>query len=75
MPGFGLCGVYQVEAGQGLEHVYGLLKGSDTTVYPAVRALGFKPVLYLFYESLPMDSKFVETGFIDRVIQLRAVKG
>jgi hypothetical protein len=38
-------------------------------VYRAVRALGFEPALYLYYESQPMDGKFVQTGLIDRVIQ------
>jgi hypothetical protein len=67
--GFGLRHVYQVEGGRGLEHVYGLLKGSDTTVYRAVLVLGFEPVLYLYYESQPTDNKFVETGLIHRVTQ------
>jgi len=70
MLGFGLRHVYQVEGGGGLDHVYGLLKGSDATVYRAVRTLGFEPVLYLYFESeLDDDNDFVEAGLIDRVIQ------
>jgi hypothetical protein len=46
--GFGLRHVYQV--GDTLNHVYGLLKGSDAAVYQSMRALGFEPVLYLYYE-------------------------
>ncbi len=72
MLGFGLRHVYQVEGGRGLDHVYGLLKGSDATVYRAVRALGFEPMLYLYYESELYDSGFVEAGLIDRVIQTEA---
>jgi hypothetical protein len=45
---FGLQHVYQVE--DTLEHVYGLLKGSDAIVYQNLRALGFEPVLYFQYE-------------------------
>jgi hypothetical protein len=74
MLGFGLQHVYQVESGQGLEHVYGLLKRSDAMVYQAIRALWFEPVLYPYYESQWMDSNFVETGLIVRLIQPRAVK-
>src|SRR5229473_6435713 len=69
MPGFGLRHVYQVEGGGGLDHVYGLLKGSDATVYRAVRALGFEPVLYLYYETQPYGCPFTEAGLIDRVMQ------
>jgi hypothetical protein len=47
--GFGLRHVYQVE--DKLEHVYSLLKGSDAALYQSLRALGFEPVLYLFYDS------------------------
>jgi 2-oxoglutarate-Fe(II)-dependent oxygenase superfamily protein len=69
MLGFGLRHVYQVEGGGGLDHVYGLLKGSDATVYQAVRALGFEPVLYLYYETRPYGLPFTEAGLIDRVMQ------
>ncbi len=69
MLGFGLRHVYQVEGGGGLDHVYGLLKGSDATVYRAVRALGFEPVLYLYYETQPYGCPFTEAGLIDRVMQ------
>jgi len=74
--GFGLRHVYQVEGGQGLNHVYGLLKGSDATVYRAVRAVGFEPVLYLYFESKRLSQMYdndpVEAGLIDRVIQTEA---
>ncbi|KAI0250477.1 hypothetical protein BJV78DRAFT_1393596, partial [Lactifluus subvellereus] len=46
--GFGLRHVYQVE--DKLEHIYSLLKGSDAAVYQNLRALGFEPLLYLYYE-------------------------
>jgi 2-oxoglutarate-Fe(II)-dependent oxygenase superfamily protein len=69
MLGFGLRHVYQVEGGGGLDHVYGLLKGSDATVYRAVRALGFEPVLYLYYEKRQCGFSFTAAGLIDRVIK------
>jgi hypothetical protein len=34
MLGFGLRHLYQVQGGRALEHVYGLLKGSDVHVRP-----------------------------------------
>ncbi len=76
MLGFGLWHMYQVEGGQGLDHVYGLLKGSDATMYQAVHTLGFEPMLYLYFESKRLsqmyDDDFVEAGLIDRVIQTEA---
>ena len=64
--GFGLRHVYQIEGR--LEHVYGLLKGSDGAVYRALRALGFEPGLYLFYEVKRKWSDTVDAGLIDRVV-------
>jgi len=61
--GFGLQHVYQIK-GNGeasLGHVYGLLKGSDASLYRAGHSLGFEPVLYLYYEH---DES---AGLIDRV--------
>ena len=69
MLGFGMRHIYQLEDGQGLEHVYSLLKGSDATVYRAARAHGFEPVLYLHYESRPEGTDLIEYGLIDRVIK------
>ncbi len=69
MLGFGLRHVYQVEGGRGLDHVYGLLKGSDATVYRAVRTPGFEPVVYLYYESESYDCPVTEAGLVDRVIE------
>jgi hypothetical protein len=34
----------------GLRHVYNSLKGSDAVVYQSVRALGFEPVFYVYYD-------------------------
>ena len=34
-----------------LEPIYGALKGGDAVVYQAALALGFEPVLYMFYET------------------------
>ena len=33
----------------GLRHVYKVLKGSDAVPYQSIRALGFEPVLYVYY--------------------------
>jgi hypothetical protein len=46
--GFGLRHVYPIK--KGLKHVYNVLKGSDAVVYQSVSALGFEPVLYVFYD-------------------------
>ena len=46
--GFGLRHVYPNN--ERLSNIYGLLKGSDAVVYRIARALGFEPVLYLYYE-------------------------
>ena len=45
---FGLRHVYPINGY--LWHVYNILKGSDAVVYQSMRALGFDPVLYLFYD-------------------------
>ncbi|KAI0294545.1 hypothetical protein BC826DRAFT_1104609 [Russula brevipes] len=58
--GFGLRHVYQFKGH--FQHVYGLFKGSDAVLYRAVRSLGFKAVLYLYYEHRG------ETGLIDHVL-------
>ena len=45
---FGLRYVYPIE--KNLKQVYNVLKGSDAVVYQSVRALGFDPVLYVYYD-------------------------
>jgi hypothetical protein len=65
---FGLRHVYPIE--DSLEHLYGVLKGSDAVVYRTVRALGFEPVLCLYYEWKPPWSKDPEGVLIDEVIDL-----
>ena len=45
---FGLRHVYPIK--KNLKHVYNVLKGSDAVVYRTVRALGFEPALYVYYE-------------------------
>jgi hypothetical protein len=47
MLAFGLRHVYPIE--ESLEHVYNALKGSDAAVYQIMCALGFNPVLYMYY--------------------------
>jgi len=45
--GFGLANGYSI--GESFEHVYRALKGSDAVVYRTLRALGFEPVLRMYY--------------------------
>jgi hypothetical protein len=47
---FGLRHVYPINLKNGgLNHVYTILKGSDSVVYQSVLALGYEPVLYVYY--------------------------
>jgi hypothetical protein len=50
-----------------LEPIYGALKGSDAVVYQATHALGFQPVLYMFYERPVVRGNFSGV-VIDQVI-------
>jgi hypothetical protein len=45
---FGLRHVYPIK--KSLKHVYDVLKGNDAVVYQNMRALGFDPVLYMYYD-------------------------
>ena len=67
---FGLRHVYPIDPSKchPLEHIYGTLKGSDAVVYQTVRALGFQPVLYLFYE-WTTPNEFPEAAVIDNVMR------
>ena len=69
---FGLRHVYPIE--DSLEHLPGVLKGSDAVVYQAVRALGFEPVLYLYYEWEPTWIDSFEGVLIDEVLNLSYVR-
>ncbi|KAI0271798.1 hypothetical protein BGY98DRAFT_1189584 [Russula aff. rugulosa BPL654] len=53
---FGLRHVYPIK--EGLEHVYDVLKGNDAVVYQSMRALGFDPVLYVYYGDDGDDSEY-----------------
>ena len=66
---FGLRHVYPIDPlnRRPLEHIYGALKGSDAVVYQTVRALGFQPVLYLFYE-WTTPNNFREAAVIDNMM-------
>ena len=61
--GFGLRHVYPFK--DNIEHVYGLLKGSDAVVYWSARTLGFEPRLYMLYEWEPPGMDSVEGGLIE----------
>ena len=51
--GFGLRHVYPIK--ESLNHVYDILKGSDAVLYQSMRALGFEPALYVFYDDDEYD--------------------
>jgi hypothetical protein len=62
---FGLRNVYPNKNDP--KHVYGVLKGSDAVVCRRVRALGYEPVLYVFYEAVTAEDS--DHGMImDKVI-------
>ncbi len=68
--GFGLRHIYPV--GSTIKHVYGLLKASDAVVYRSFRALGFQPVLYMYYECEPHDrDKVFHGALIDHRVDFR----
>lgn len=57
--GFALRHVYPIK--NDLNHVYKILKGCDMVVYQSVLALGYEPVLYVYYnESGVMIDKVVD---------------
>jgi hypothetical protein len=69
--GFGMRHVYPIvntkDHPNPLEPIYGALKGNDALVYQAAHALGFQPVLYMFYKLPRVYSNF--SGIvIDQVI-------
>ncbi len=63
---FGLRPVYPIDAS--LEHVYNVLKGSDAAVYQSMRALGFDPVLYVYYEQGYQDPLAPQGAMVEKVI-------
>ena len=62
---FGLRHVYPIK--DDLKHVYNVLKGSDAVVYQSVRAIGFEPVLYMYYSHDGLSAE-AEGALIDRVV-------
>jgi hypothetical protein len=67
---FGLRHVYPVK--DDLKHVYNVLKGSDAVVYQSVHALGYEPVLYIYYENDGFD--LVEGVLIDQAVDLQVYR-
>jgi hypothetical protein len=65
---FGLRHVYPIKDDD-LKHVHSVLKGSDALVYQSVRALGYEPVLYIYYE--PKHFGPAEGVLIDRVVDFQ----
>ena len=65
--GFGQSHVYPIK--DSLEHVYNVLKGSDAVIYQNMRALGFEPVLYVFYdENREGDEDTFQGAMVDSLI-------
>jgi hypothetical protein len=71
---FGLRHVYPIsddeENPAPLEPVYRALKGSDAIVYQTVHALGFQPMLYMYYE-WETTMGVLEGSVIDKVIDFK----
>ena len=63
---FGLRHVYPID--KSLKHVYKVLKGSDAVVYQGMRALGFDPALYVYYEDEYSDTLAPQGVMIDKVV-------
>jgi hypothetical protein len=63
--GFGLRHVYPIK--ENLNHVYNALKGSDVVVYQSMRALGFEPVLYVYYDE-GEGKDMLKGAMVDRLI-------
>jgi len=63
--GFGMRHVYPIKVDINLEHVYDLLKGSDSVVYRSTRALGFEPTLYMLYEWESPYTELIKGGLIE----------
>jgi hypothetical protein len=63
--GFGLRHVYPIK--KSLKHVYNVLKGSDAVVYQSMRALGFEPVLYVYYDEDERNDT-LQGAMVDKLI-------
>jgi hypothetical protein len=61
---FGMRHVYSINDDTELEHVNNILKGSDAVVYQVVRALGYEPVLYMWYK----ENRCTDNAIIDEVL-------
>jgi hypothetical protein len=68
--GFGLRHVYPIK--ENLNHVYDVLKGSDAVVYQSMCALGFEPVLYVYYDEDEYDDA-LQGAMVDRLISFSDV--
>jgi hypothetical protein len=62
---FGLRHVYPMK--DDLKHVYNVLKGSDAVVYQSVCAIGFEPMLYIYYSHDGLTAE-AEGVLIDRAV-------
>ncbi len=66
---FGLRNVYPID--KSLKHVYNVLKGSDVVVYQGMRALGFDPVLYVYYKPEYSDPLAPQGAMVDKVVEFQ----
>jgi hypothetical protein len=63
---FGLRHVYPIKKSLSLKDVSNVLKGSDAVVYQSVRALGFEPMLYVYYDD--EDADLPQGVMVDKLI-------
>ncbi|KAH9959136.1 hypothetical protein BJV74DRAFT_947509 [Russula compacta] len=63
---FGLRHIYPI--GDDLSSVYEALKGSDAMVYQSVLALGFEPVLRMYYQWGDENLGTLKSALIDKVV-------
>ena len=59
--------VYPIK--ESLKHVYNTLKTSDAVVHQSMRALGFEPVLYLYYDEDGKETvDKIQGAIVDKLI-------
>ena len=68
---FGLRHVYPIN--KSLEHLHKVLKGSDAIVYEGMHALGFDPVLYVYYEQDYPNPDAPQGAMVDKVVKFKRV--
>ncbi|KAH9966987.1 hypothetical protein BJV74DRAFT_983713 [Russula compacta] len=65
---FGLRHIYPI--GDDLRSVYSTLKGSDAMLYQSILAVGFEPILHMYYK---WGEALQESALIDKVVNFNGV--